>query len=176
MERTGIKLWRQLFHSTRNAWEKKHKTPLVLAVDVEHDDGAEWLWRGLHGHLHVGVNILLLNLLQHTHPLISNTAEPSTNLWVGVLVSFGLQHYSTGTGNKSPKIIDAGYGTGICAFVIDLYAFCKHCCSLFYLVLSRLEHWAKASLRCFAALFLRFLCLPIRYRKKQKTWVRYSFK
>ena len=103
-----------------------------------------------------------------------NTAEPSTNLWVDVLVSFGLQHYSTG--NKSPKIIDAGYGTGICAFVIDLYAFCKHCCSLFYLVLSRLEHWAKASLRCFAALFLRFLCLPIRYRKKQKTWVRYSFK
>ena len=126
-------------------------------------------------------SIFFCSISCNTHPptdisLEHNTAEPSTNLWVDVLVSFGLQHYSTGTGNKSPKIIDAGYGTGICAFVIDLYAFCKHCCSLFYLVLSRLEHWAKASLRCFAALFLRFLCLPIRYRKKQKTWVRYSFK
>jgi hypothetical protein len=36
----------------------------ILAVDVEHDDRAEGLRCGLHGHLHVGVNVLLFDLLE----------------------------------------------------------------------------------------------------------------
>lgn len=42
--------------------------PVDLAVDVEHDDGAEALRVVLHGQLHVGVDVLVLDLVGD-HPL-----------------------------------------------------------------------------------------------------------